>query len=348
MNGLYPLTDEYELISRFQSGESRALEKLMRCSSYEKMLRSAAAKAARRNSALDADDLYSAGALAFVEAARVFDTERANGARLGTYARGFILDKLSSAARESATISLGKGRSSKDIFSRVTRECKARGWSRTALSDSQLTELSSVFNCSKKLLKAALERINAAPNADIHELELADDSQSAEDVLEAKQRSALLAESISKLTPRQQHIMRRRYKTDEPATLDTLAAELGLSREAVRKSELSSIRTLAALMTTPRTEKPTEHPARGHITEAPAVPLARVIPLQLDLFHCESPTNLKPASSRKSFSGSRRKEFSRGTTRPARRSRSTAAAGSLSDFRARQTCLLSILENSSA
>lgn len=56
----------------------------------------------------------------------------------------------------------------------------------------------------------------------------------------------IVAVGMGALDPRSQHILRRRYMDDPPATLQVLAVELGLSRERVRQVETDAKRRMRA------------------------------------------------------------------------------------------------------
>ena len=71
---------------------------------------------------------------------------------------------------------------------------------------------------------------------------LVDDSNNQEEVLadneEKGLRLELLNEAMSKLTPREQRVFKARRLQDEPATLEDLSQEFGVSRERIRQIEV--------------------------------------------------------------------------------------------------------------
>jgi RNA polymerase sigma-32 factor len=71
---------------------------------------------------------------------------------------------------------------------------------------------------------------------------LVDESPSQETLLadaeEKDDRHDLLMDAMKDLTERERHILTRRRLQDEPATLEELAAEFGVSRERVRQIEV--------------------------------------------------------------------------------------------------------------
>src|SRR5260221_5418704 len=71
---------------------------------------------------------------------------------------------------------------------------------------------------------------------------LVDDSASQEDILvdseEASLRKGLLTEALDKLTGRERRVFEARRLMDDPATLEDLSQEFGVSRERIRQIEV--------------------------------------------------------------------------------------------------------------
>ena len=71
---------------------------------------------------------------------------------------------------------------------------------------------------------------------------LIDDSNNQEEVLadneEKGQRLELLKEAMGKLTEREQRVFTARRLQDDPATLEDLSQEFGVSRERIRQIEV--------------------------------------------------------------------------------------------------------------
>jgi RNA polymerase sigma-32 factor len=71
---------------------------------------------------------------------------------------------------------------------------------------------------------------------------LVDETDDQERVLveseEAKMRLDLLADAMEKLTPRERRVFEARRLQDEPATLEELSQEFGVSRERIRQIEV--------------------------------------------------------------------------------------------------------------
>ena len=71
---------------------------------------------------------------------------------------------------------------------------------------------------------------------------LVDDSESQEDILadneEASLRRGLLTDALAKLTDRERRVFEARRLQDDPATLEDLSQEFGVSRERIRQIEV--------------------------------------------------------------------------------------------------------------
>ena len=82
---------------------------------------------------------------------------------------------------------------------------------------------------------------------------LADENQVSQETAfaeteEKTQRMTLLEAAMGELTERERHIITERRLKDEPTTLETLAAEYGVSRERVRQIEVRAFDKLQKSM----------------------------------------------------------------------------------------------------
>ena len=81
---------------------------------------------------------------------------------------------------------------------------------------------------------------------------LTDGSDTVEEVLaereESNIRNAKLAKAIATLSEREQSIVRERFLTDEPTTLEDLGKKFNISRERVRQIEAKAFDKISAFM----------------------------------------------------------------------------------------------------
>jgi RNA polymerase sigma-32 factor len=82
---------------------------------------------------------------------------------------------------------------------------------------------------------------------------LADDTQESQETTLANSeefgaRMGLLQEAMGELSERERHIIRERRLKDEPATLEDLSKEYGVSRERVRQIEVRAFEKLQRAM----------------------------------------------------------------------------------------------------
>jgi RNA polymerase nonessential primary-like sigma factor len=75
---------------------------------------------------------------------------------------------------------------------------------------------------------------------------IADERGTPESLLESSEMNQLVRHWLSELTYRQREVMERRYGLNgrDPATLDEIAADLGLTRERVRQIQMEGLRFL--------------------------------------------------------------------------------------------------------
>ena len=235
--------------------DEAALHRLV--TAYMRLAIAMAAKFKRYGAPMN--DLIQEASLGLMKAADKFDPDR--GLRFSTYAvwwvRAAIQDYV---LRNWSMVRTGTTASQKSLFfnqrrvqARLEREAMAAG---QPLDGHQLREriaaevgvpLRDVETMTGRL-QGPDQSLNAvqASHADGREwIEmLEDDAAQAEQlVAERKDRVRLrgwLAEAMTALNPRERLILCERRLRDEPRTLESLAAELGLSKERVRQLEAAA------------------------------------------------------------------------------------------------------------
>lgn len=200
------------------------------------------------------EDLLAEGMMGLFEAARRFDPRF--GVRFSTYAahwaRAFIQRHALAHRR---IVPMPDTRAARRVIGRIGRvEPKLSALLGRAPTEAELasalgvdeTELSTVrtsMQARDVVLGGATERTGWEPCA------AAVDPEAA--VAEAEEhaaRSSALGRALASLPERERRIVERRCLTQEPPTLDVLAAEMSLSRERVRQLEARAIGRLRAVM----------------------------------------------------------------------------------------------------
>ena len=247
--------EEYELACRYRDkGDERAKSKLV--NAYMPKVR----KKARRFAAsgLSKEDLTNEGAIGLIEAVERFDPEEE--ARLGTYAEMRINKHLIEYAQKNRSIvktattknrrkvhfKLRKIRDELGVaFDKpLTDEQAAEAAVMLQVSVTDVIDIDQRFVGSDKSLDAP-----CGPESDDTLLnQLAHDApgpdQIAAETDAHEKMKALLAEALNKLNELDRYIVKRRWFEDEKVTLETIAEELGRSRERIRQREKRAFWTI--------------------------------------------------------------------------------------------------------
>lgn len=230
--------EERTLIARFREGSRSALQQLVQ--SHMPLVRSIARR--YRGQARHDDDLVAEGRLGLLQAAHRFEPER--GVRFAVYAawwvrafvRRYALDNRRIVRAPSTRI--GRKLASK-LPSTMQKLRQSRG---REITDEELAHV----------LEAPLEEVASVRLAlSTPDLLLDDDGarpgalvdpgaspeQQATDRERQRRIEARIAQALEVLSSREREIVLRRYLDEEGATLATLGARLGISRERVRQLE---------------------------------------------------------------------------------------------------------------
>jgi RNA polymerase sigma-32 factor len=184
------------------------------------------------------EDLVQEGNIGLLKAAERFDPER--GCRLATYAAYWIRAEIREyVARGYRIVRLGSSKSERRAL-RVYRKTHEKDPEALAemsgLTPARATELLPLLMARDVSLERSPTDDGKAPVD-----RLADEGRSPEEeACLADQRAhlkAALHKVVAELSPRERRIVRQRWLTDEPKTLEQLGAAFGVSKERVRQLE---------------------------------------------------------------------------------------------------------------
>ena len=244
--------DEHELAVRAQSGDERAMHRLV-----EANLRYVIAIALQyRRYPIKLGDLIAEGSVGLVTAVRKFDPDRRT--RFVTYAgywiRAFVLEAV---VRSSALVGGGAGALRSKLYFRLRRE-RAQIAARVEGREAQLQELAERFETTPERMDRMLRQLDARElslDAPAHDdsresfgASLRADDESVEDTLDRSRRDQgvqdVLETALSELDPRERFIVEQRILSEDTASLASLGRELGVSRERARQLEARAKRKL--------------------------------------------------------------------------------------------------------
>jgi RNA polymerase sigma-32 factor len=187
---------------------------------------------------LPLEDVVQEGNIGLLKAAERFDPER--GCRLATYAAYWIRAEIREfVARGYRIVRLGSSKSERRAL-RIYRKTHEKNPGTLAalsgLTEERATELLPLLMARDVSLERAPTEDGKAPLD-----RLAADERTPEDeACLADQRAQLRAalhQVVAELSPRERRIVRQRWLTDEPKTLEQLGVAFGVSKERVRQLE---------------------------------------------------------------------------------------------------------------
>lgn len=240
---------ERELLKRWvEDKDERALHDLTK--PHMRLVVSIASRF--RNYGLPMGDLIQEGNIGLMQAAQRFDIKQ--DVRFSTYATWWIRAAIQDyVLRNWSIVRTGTTAAQKSLFFNLRKlRAKIEGRNeREGLGDEGRAEIAKELNVKVKDVEAMESRLSGSDpslNAKIGEEEnnewqdlLADESLTPEefttDVKDAQTRSAWLGEALTKLSDREQKIIKDRHLTYETVTLESLGKDLGISKERVRQLE---------------------------------------------------------------------------------------------------------------
>lgn len=244
-------------------GDTAALHRLV--TAYMRLAISMAARFRRYGAPMN--DLIQEASLGLMKAAEKFDPDR--GVRFSTYAVWWIKAGIQDhVMRNWSLVRTGSTSGQKALFfnlrrvqAKLEREARERG---EVLDSAQLREKVAseigVTLAEVQMMEGRLAGMDASLNSTQAEDEgrewievLPDEAPQAEEQVEAAHDRARLrgwlAQAMAGLNPRERHIVIERRLREEPRTLESLGAELGLSKERIRQLEAAAYGKLRKSLT---------------------------------------------------------------------------------------------------
>ncbi|MGE5505397.1 MAG: sigma-70 family RNA polymerase sigma factor [Actinomycetota bacterium] len=250
--------EEIRLARAAREGDAKARDVLVRAH-----LRLVAKTAMQfRGYGLSVQDLVAEGNLGLVRALDTFDPER--GLRFATYALWWVRAAMfEHVLRFSTPVAFGLSTERKRLFFKL-KGMKAKLGAGGALAPAEAAEIGRALDA-KDHRVVEMERLLAHPvrsldapvtegGATLGEL-LADEAPAIDEVLGERQelmyRRELLKSAMTRLTDREQDIVKGRTLRDKPLKLEELASRWGISRERVRQIEAAAMAKLRGLVARP-------------------------------------------------------------------------------------------------
>lgn len=225
---------ERDLAVRFRAGDQDAGRKLIEaCLPFVMTI-----ALEYRRWGLPLEDIVQEGNIGLLKAAERFDPDR--GCRLATYAAYWIRAEIREyVARGYRIVRLGSSKSERRalrIYRRTHEKDPEVLAELSGLTEARATEL-------LPLLMARDVSLERAPSEDAKAPvdRLADEGRSPEEEAcladERAQLHTALEQVVAELSPRERRIVKQRWLTEEPKTLEQLGAVFGVSKERVRQIE---------------------------------------------------------------------------------------------------------------
>ena len=217
-----------------------------------------------RGYGLPVGELISEGNVGMMQAVKRFDPDR--GFRLATYAMWWIRASIQEyILRSWSLVKMGTTAAQKKLFFNLRRlKGEMAALEEGDLKPDQVKTIAHKLAVTEEEVTSMNRRLSGGGDASLNapiaaegESEwmdwLADDTQESQETTlanaeEFDARMGLLQAAMGELSERERHIIQERRLKDEPATLEDLSKEYGVSRERVRQIEVRAFEKLQKAM----------------------------------------------------------------------------------------------------
>ena len=215
-----------------------------------------------RGSGLPIDDLIQEGNSGLLDAAERFEPER--NVRFSTYATWWIVAAIQNfILRNSSVVRVATTPAQRRLFFNLRRaraKMDATQDSFTSADREVLAEELGVKVADVERMEAHLSRPDQSLNTPVGEDEsatiqdlFADEGPSPEDVALDREQGQIqrqwINQALDRLSPREQTIIRRRFLSEEKATLAEIGESFGVSKERIRQIESKALSKMGTLLT---------------------------------------------------------------------------------------------------
>jgi RNA polymerase sigma-32 factor len=225
---------EHELAERWRKGDRVAGHKLVQaCLPFVMTI-----ALEYRRWGLPMEDVVQEGNIGLLKAAERFDPDR--GCRLATYAAYWIRAEIREfVARGYRIVRLGSSKSERRalrIYRRTNERDPGALAEASGLSEERVTALLPLLMSRDVSLERPIGDDGKTPLDRLPSAERSPEDEAC-DADQAELLHAALEKVIEELSPRERRIMRQRWLTEEPQTLEQLGVAFGVSKERVRQIE---------------------------------------------------------------------------------------------------------------
>ena len=204
-----------------------------------------------RGYGLPIGEVISEGNVGLMQAVKKFEPDK--GFRLATYAMWWIKASIQEfVLRSWSLVKMGTTANQKKLFFNLRKvKSQIEALEEGDLRPDQVKVIAKKLGVTEEDVVSMNRRLGGDTSLNAHVREdgegewqdwLVDDSDNQEDVLveneENSMRRSLLTESLDKLTGRERRVFEARRLKDDPATLEELSQEFGVSRERIRQIEV--------------------------------------------------------------------------------------------------------------
>jgi RNA polymerase sigma-32 factor len=216
-----------------------------------------------RGYGLPIGEVISEGNVGLMQAVKKFEPDK--GFRLATYAMWWIRASIQEyILRSWSLVKMGTTAAQKKLFFNLRKaKSEISALEEGDLRPEQVSQIATKLGVLDSEVISMNRRL-AGPDASLNAPLRSDSESEWQDWLEDKEavsqetqlaedeerslRMGLLEEAMTELSDRERHILTQRRLKDDPTTLETLAAEYGVSRERVRQIEVRAFEKLQKAM----------------------------------------------------------------------------------------------------